>query len=147
MKEIDLNGRESFNVNIGEILLDLPEHLQIVVPLPIRVQPAGEVDLVNLRSELRQDVLDRHFISIGATRLCCKVTELAGQHTDVRWLDLLVEHEVHSVAALLPLNMMRHFPERDDVARPEQCDTIFQRQPVPALNLLPNRRKALVSKM
>ncbi len=146
MEEIDLHRRKGFDVDVREAPFDLPHHLKVVLPFPVRMQSPGDMNLVNLRRQFMEDFVDGHLVCIRLPLLRGKVAKLTGEHTDVGRLDLLIEHKVHRVAAFPSLYLVRHLPEGDDVPRMKHRDTVLQRKTFTPLNFVPNGRKPGISK-
>ena len=98
--------------------------------------------LLDLRRELRQDLLGRHLVGVGRRPSSRRSRRTCREDTDVRVLDLLVQDEIDRVAALRLLHGVRHLAERDQVWRPVQRQAVFQRQALAALDLLPDGDQA-----
>src|SRR3990172_8371371 len=57
MEEVDFHGRERFNVSVGCVGADPPQHVEIILPFPVGMESTCDMHLVNLRRQFREDFL------------------------------------------------------------------------------------------
>ena len=98
-----------------------------------------------LGRELPEYVLDRHLVRARIPFPGGKIAELARKDAHVRRFDLLIEDEIDCVPAPFLLHGPRHCAEPDEVACGVRLQPVFERQPLPALDLFPDRQEVSVT--
>ncbi len=62
-------------------------------------------------------------------------------------LDLLVEHKVHRITALLLLYEIRHLPEGKDIVRSVHCEAVVKREALAPADFVPKWKELCIAEM
>jgi hypothetical protein len=75
------------------------------------VEPADDVDLVDVGSHVRLDLGFRHRVRARVARLLGVVAEAAREHADVGGIELAIDREVDAIAVAIAREGVRQEPE------------------------------------
>src|ERR1700730_36241 len=94
-KKIYLDCCKCFYINEWISFLNSPHHIDIMLPLPIRVQTHRNMYFANIGIENGKHLFDALFISFRSALLNGKITELATQDTNICRFEFLVENKIN----------------------------------------------------
>jgi hypothetical protein len=144
----DLDRGERLHVQARARGADAAEHLEVVVELQPRVQPADDVDLgragLVCLARRGDDLLDGHLVGARFAALAVEAAKLAAQRADVRVVDVTVAVEVRAIAVQPLADEVGEPPDAVEVAAAVQRHAVRVREPFASGDLARDRLKRWV---
>ena len=136
----DLNRRERLQMQFGIERLQRPQHLDVVVPLERRMQPANDVNLRDAQLERLLRLLDHLrqvvFVRARVAPPPIKRAKIAVEDADVGVIDVAIENVIRHVAVLALAHSVGHRANRGQILRAVQPQTIVLGDALCRLHLL-----------
>ena len=136
---VDLGRGEGLDLGLRPGVVDGLDQPLEVLEGPVRVMAAHDVRLAGARLDHVEHVLDRVLERALLALLAGEVTEAAGEHTDVRRVDVAVEHEEDLVAVQPGLDEVGHAAHAVEIVGREEGEPVLAGQALAGLDLLPDR--------
>src|SRR5215471_14751649 len=143
----NFNRGESLDVEFRIERAQVAKQIEIPFLLQSRMETANHVDFGDPERQRFRDRLNNFargvLEGVRVPFLSGKSTELAGEHTDVRIVDVTIVDVSGEVAVLSLANDVGHYAERVQVVRAIQIQGVVLRDPGACLDFLSDRSKLL----
>ncbi len=118
-------------MNLRKFFFQGLEHIQVPREREVRMEAGDNMKFTHAffgASGFLQNIVDAHLVCAGFAFAPAERTEFAAVYADVRWIDVHVLHEMHTIPILPSGDVGGHTPEGEKVVRLEELDTIFAGQ-------------------
>src|SRR5207247_4422349 len=142
---VNLRRGERLDLRLGARGVDGLDHPLEVVEGPIGVVAAHDVRLARARLDHLEHILDGVLEGARLAFLAGEVAEGAGEDADSGRIDVAVEHEEDLIAVKARLGEVGHAAESVKILGLEEEQAVLAAEPLPTLDLVPNRSETGVA--